>query len=53
MKITVELNDRDAEEGMELMRRAIETVDRLDSIADDLEELVGMLAELKELHKED
>jgi hypothetical protein len=50
MKIKLELDDSDAEQGMDLLRRAVETVDRLDTIAEDLEELREMIAELRELH---
>lgn len=50
MKITLELNDSDAEQGMDLLRRAVETVDRLDSIAEDLDELREMISELREIH---
>ena len=50
MKITLELNDSDAEESMKLLRRAVETVDRLDSIAEDLYELREMISELREIH---
>jgi len=49
MKIKLELDDSDAAEGMDLLRRAVETVDRLDTIAEDLEELREMIAELREL----
>ena len=50
MKITLELNDSDAEESMKLLRPAVETVDRLDNIAEDLNELREMISELRELH---
>lgn len=50
MKIKLELDDSDAEQGMDLLRRAVETVDRLDTIAEDLEELREMITELRELH---
>ena len=50
MKIKLELDDSDAEQGMDLLRRAVETVDRLDALAEDLEELREMIAELRELH---
>jgi len=50
MKITLELNDSDAEESITLLRRAVETVDRLDSIAEDLYELREMISELREIH---
>lgn len=42
MKITLELNDSDAEEVIKLLRRAVETVDRLDAITEDLQELRGL-----------
>lgn len=50
MKIKLELDDSDAAEGMDLLRRAVETVDRLDTLAEDLEELREMITELRELH---
>ena len=50
MKIKLELDDSDAEQGMDLLRRAVETVDRLDALAEDLEEFREMIAELRELH---
>jgi len=53
MKITLELDDSDAEESMKLLRRAVETVDRLDNIAEDLDELREMISELRELHDVD
>lgn len=49
-KITIELSDSDVEEGMSLLHRAVETVDKLDTIAEDLEELREMIAELRGLH---
>jgi len=48
-KITIELSDDDVEEGMSLLHRAAETVDRLDAIAEDLQELRDMVIELKRL----
>lgn len=52
-KITIELSDEDVEEGTSLLHRAVETVDRLDAIAEDLEELREMIAELRELQDVD
>ena len=48
-KITIELSDGDVEEGASLLHRAVETVDRLEALAEDLQELRDMVEELKEL----
>jgi len=48
-KITIELSDDDVEEGMSLLHRAAEIVDRLETIAEDLQEFKYMVQELKEL----
>jgi hypothetical protein len=48
-KITIELSDGDVEEGTSLLHRAVETVDRLEALAEDLQELRDMVEELKEL----
>lgn len=48
-KVTIELSDDDVEEGMSLLHRAAETVDRLEALAQDLQELRCMVEELKGL----
>lgn len=48
-KITIELSDGDVEEGTSLLHRAVKTVDRLEALAKDLQELRDMVEELKEL----
>jgi len=46
-KITIELSDDDVEESMSLLHRAVETVDRLEALAEDLQELRDMVEELR------
>lgn len=48
-KITIELSDGDVEEGTSLLHRAVETVDRLEVLAEDLQELRDMVEEIKRL----
>jgi hypothetical protein len=38
-KITIELSDDDVEEAMSLLHRAVETLDRLEAVVEDLQEL--------------
>lgn len=46
-KIIIKLSNDDAEECVDLFRRVVETVDRLDFIAADLEELKHIVEQLR------
>ena len=52
-KITLELSDSDVEEGMSLLHRAVEAVERLDTVADELQELREVIDELRGLQDAD
>lgn len=45
-KIFIELTDDDAEECVDLFRRVVEVLDRLDSMAEGLEELKEIVEDL-------
>jgi hypothetical protein len=49
-KITIELSDSDVEEGITLLYRASNIVDKLEVIVEDLQELKEIIKEFKKLH---